>query len=781
MKKILSFLGALMLITAVSCSESVKESYESTVVRNYTAEKLSDVAAYRKESLTIPENCSMIWSFMPYNNGNDCILLGSGEKSPAMWHTSDFEDYDIIEFPEFDTGANYGLDTANDGTVVTFVVHTDSERDEDGLFPENAEYSFMIKNYSKDGTLVSSADVKDFIAIPDAMTSVEAVHSDGETVIAKISGAYEVFGVTGKYIGELSSDMGDIDSIGKNREGKLICTVAYKDGDTDKLKICLVNPDGTLTDYNAVTYNFSETPQGIQQGTGDYDFFLWSRSTIFGIKQDSADIEPLFAINAANLTSDLLKGLFLTDDGNIAVMSTDYSSWSMVFKKYIPRSKEEMEGIPVITIGTMGDGEYLMNQYVNPWNDAGHDFMLSLKAYDIEFDYENQKWLTDELMKDVVSGSLPDILITDGIEGEVNLMELGALCDLYEFIDKDETYNRDCFVPNVLECFETDGALYSLSNRFYLNVGQIAKTKFVGDGSDWSFDKYVDMTINPPVEIEIQYDSKQERLNQIFYTNWIDKSTKTCHYTDESFVKYLEWCNIPDNIESDYPDWSEIPEEEQQNNFILEQRRYIDDKAIFSDFNSLGTYEEYVRDTRGMFGGEEITYLETPTLDGNNNIAISADSENKELAWEYIKSTLADDNYITPVNSWKGPFPVTKSGLAIYEEQERSRYTDYSQIDGAKDDPEWKDYKGLTYQLSDCIYGDTVIKLGEITDEDVAFVNDMISRAEPSTDIYLPLTEDYYEIIKEETNSFFNGDTTAQQCAELIQSRVSIYLSEKFG
>lgn len=790
MKKILSILSALIMITAISCSEKTLPS-EKTAPQNYAAEKLSNIAAYKKESMKIPENCSQIWSFMPYNNGTDYLLLGSGMRIPEFWHTSDFENYEIVEFPEFDIGKAYDLDTANDGTVVTFVNHVDygdlepiglyeyPEDYDEELYNANAEYKFMIKTYSKDGTLASSADVADFGVVPDKMTNINGVCSDGKTVIATISGAYEMFSTDGTYIGELVTDKGDIDTIGKDKDGRLICSVAYKEDDKDKLKICFINPDGTLTDCNSTTYDFEETPQGIQQGTGEYDLFLWSRSTVFGIKSDTDEIVSLFNINVSGMTSDSMQGFALMDDGNMAALSNDYSSWSVNFKKYVPRTQEEMEGIPVLTFGVIGDGEWEMKEFINPWNDEGHDFIFELKAYDKDRDDEGFAHF-NQLQEDIISGNLPDIMLTKETVDEINLAEMGVLCDLYEFIDKDDTFTRDCFVPNVLECFETDGALYSLPNRFYLNIGQVAKTKFVGDGSDWNFDKYVDMTINPPVDIEIDYDSKQRRIGMISYTDWIDFDTYTCHYTDESFVKYLEWCNIPDNIESDYPDWSEIPEEEQQNNFILEQRRYIDDKVIFCDYSYCGTYEEYVRDTRGMFGGEEITYFETPTLDGDNNIAISANSEYKELAWEYIKSRCADESYKMPENGFQAPFPITKTGLKYYENFERTHYTDYTKYDETKDDPEWKDYKGVVYMLGYSIY-ENCIKCGEITDEDVQAVNDLIAKAEPSTESYIPLGYDFYNIVNEEVNIFFNGDTTAEQCAETIQSRVSIYLSEKFG
>lgn len=781
MKKFLSLLCALMLIT-VSCAEKPQE------ITSYTAEKISNIANYRKENLTVPENCNQIWTFMPYNKGGDYLLLGSGMRTPEFWHTSDFENYEMVEFPEFDIGKNYDLDTADDGTVVTFVVHADygdlepiglyeyPEGYDEELYDANAEYRFMIKTY-KDGSLVSSADAADFGVTPEKWTSIGGVYSDGETVIVSVSGAFEMFTVSGEYIGELSSDNGDIDTVGKNKDGRLICSVAYKDGDADKLKMCFINPDGTLADCNSVVYDFAETPQGIQQGTGDYDFLLWSRSTLFGIKPDG-EIVSLFNINTAGLTSDSIQGFVITDNGNTAVIYNDRSSWAVNFKEYIPRTQEEMEGIPVLTFGAIGGGDYILQNFVNTWNDEGHEFMFEYKNYDVRDDGTGKIDMS-ELREDMLSGNLPDIILFSQ-DYNVNLAGNGALCDLYEFIDNDEEISRETFVPNVLQCFENDGRLYSLPDRFSIQIETVAKTKFVGDGSDWNFDKYVDMTVNPPVDVEIEYDSKYARFSAISYTDWIDEENITCHYNDKSFVKYLEWCNIPEKIDIEYPDWSEISDEEQMAIMIEEARWFIDDRKIFK-YLSFYNYENYVRYTKGQFNGEELTYLDDPVLDGQDNISITASSEHKELAWEYIKSRISDDAYKLPEKGYTAAsFPITKTGLKYYENYERTHYTDFSQYDEITD-PEWRNYKGVTYQFGPYIYGDNVMQLGEITDEDVQAVNDLIASAKPSDAVYFPLSADYYEIIQEEIMNFFNGAMTAEECAEHIQNRVSIYLSERFS
>lgn len=798
MKKILSFLLAVTLIATVSCGE--KNPEEQEISQTYTAEQVADVAMYSKEKIDLPSEMNQAYTFMPYNNGAEYLILGAGMRIPEFWRfNADFTESEIVEFPDFDIGKSYDLDAANDGTVVVFVNHVDygdlepvglyeyPENYDEELYDANAEYKFMIKTFSKDGELLTSADVMGYDGIADKSSSINGVYSDGRIAIVGLSGGYETFSTDGTYIGELNSEEYDIENIGHNIDGRLICAVSYKEDDVKKMKFCFINEDNTLTDCNSTVYDYTGSVQGIQQGIGDYSLFMWSRSTVFGIRSDTAEIVPLLNINLSGYTSDFLKGVILADDGNMSAMFNDFKNYSVSFRKYIPRTPEEMEGIPVITYGVCsgeGQEQYAM-ETINAWNDEGHDFMLELKFYSI--DWDDTSVVLNEIQQDALSGDLPDIMETNrGFFGDLNLAEKGALCDLYEFIDNDEIVSRDYFVPNVLKCIETDGKLYSLPDRFYIEAGLVAKTKFVGSADDWSFGKYVDMVINPPVDITTKYDSKQIRMTSkglSLYYDWTDTETATCNFTDETFIRFLNWCNEPDNIDLDYSVLENTGYdslEEQNASYIEQQRKYIDDKAIF-DRMLFNRYADYVQNTRGKFNGEELIFLETPQIDTGDGLAISANSEHKELAWEYIKSRFSDDIYKSGMSDtmFLSPFPITKTGLKIYEDFERTHYFDYTKVEETKDDPEWKDYKGVTYPIGLMGFKNAV-KCGEITDDDVQAVNEFIANAKPSKYINSGVfTDDYYNIIDEEIERFFSGGCTAEQCADAIQSRISIYLSEK--
>ena len=788
MKKEISFFTALIFFaTAVSCSG------DSVPKQSYIAEKMS-VASYKKERVQLPAEMRQVYGFMPYNGGGNCLLIGTGARTPEFWRTNaDFTEFETIEFPEFDIGVSYDIDTADNGTVVTFVTHADygdlppiglyeyPEGYDEETYDNAAEYSFMIKTYSMDGELLNAAEVGDFGVVPDKSVSLNGLYSDGELVIVEINGTYEMFDISGKYLGELTSDNGDIDCIGHNNSGGLICAVSYEENDVDKLIFRNIGKNGSLTDSDNAVYELSETVYQILPGTDGYSLFIITNTSIYGIKSDTAEINALFNISVSGVPSNSVKGFYLTGDGQPAVLSND--STNVNLKKFTPRSEEETANIPVLTLGMYGEHMF-MTDYINAWNDSGNDFMIDTKVYSGE--YEEQSAVFDEISQDALAGELPDLLLLyNDCLGEIDLVKMNAVCDLYEFIDKEEVYGREYFVPNVLECFENEGKLVALPDRFSIELGTVGKTKFLGKAEDWSFEKMVDMVRDPPIELDNENDSKYDRLynGHVDWLNWVDFEKGTCNFKDELFYRYLNWCNEPADIETEfvYEPSEELTDEMREKEFSDQQREFLDDRELFS-VEGLMTYANYVDMTRGQFGGEELTYIETPVLFGGDDmLGISANSENKELAWEFIKSRFTDEYYSSFFieGSSTAPFPITKTGLKMYENWERSHYPDFSLQDDFKDDPEWRDYKGLIYPLS-FLDSKKSVKLGEITDEDVSEVNAFIANARPKEKEFYPESR-FYEIGQEEIERFFKGGCTAEECADAMQSRLEIYLSEHFG
>lgn len=840
MKKLLAFIFALTVWTACfSCesknnksksSSSSVSKEESPDTTGMTAVKLSDTA-YQKKSLELPADINMIYCSNVFNGGNNYLLLGSGKKSPQFWITDrDFTEFKEIDYPDFNVGANYNITVLDDGTAVTFVNNVDygdlpapdtsspdySQEEYDAA----ASYSFRIYTYAPDGSVLTANDVTSCPITPERDTAISGMASDGKTLVVSVNGSYEVFSIDGTYIGELTVDDGcSAECIGSDKDGNIICAVRT---DNESVQFCKVNSEGKAEKAD-LTYKFPETVSyDIVPGSGDYSMYVSSMTTIYGVRADDGTIESLFSLNAAGLNSSNFSDFAIGSDRKFIVPVTSYSDWSVSLKSFTPCDPAELENIPTITVGIFYQYDFF-SSVVEDFNENNSDCRIKVKYYNedipvpqnMDFDDDEavnayfkkiedaRSSAVEQLRQDVTKGTLPDVLVLDGgsditgIFGGVDLAGTGALCDLYDFMDKDDTLTRESFVPSVLNAADRsfDGHVYSIPTNFSIRLDNTAKTKFVKDVKKWDFDTYMDLIENESeilgnAPVNESYKTQNGRSSIINHWHWIDKEKAECHFDSPQFLRFLEYCQAGEpDPEPDENYIEEAPtDEEALQDYINQQCRYIEDKALLND-SYISRYNNYLYEIKGTFGNEDVTVL--GEVDGKMNTAvfnfpnsqyvIPECSENKELAWKFIKYRLSDKCYKDAYNTGAG-FPVTNSGLEIYRRKDQEPQNNEYAVG-------YEDYTGYLYPTG---YRDEngntkYLKLGNLTDDDIATVDKYIAGAvlssspDRASDEYTQKYNDVYDIYHEELLRLFHNEITPEECAYMIQNRMSIYLSENFG
>lgn len=797
MKRICAFITAvLMLGTAVSCRKE-SESRAGTA-ESFTAEQLGDVA-YKKSAIEIPSDMKMIYCLEPYNNSSNYLILGSGAQTPAFWTVdSAFTDFKAVDIPEFDIGVQYDIDVLEDGTIVGFLNDVSyGDLPEPDLeapdynpaeYEASAEYSYRIKTYSIDGKLLTETDITGFGEDPDGSTQITGIASDGEIIVVLLNGAYQVFGMDGRYIGELSAGDGwAADEIGRDSSGSLICAVTNEE---DKMQLRKINTEGKAEE-SSVTYDFPESIYcEMLPGTGDYSLYIMTFTTIYGVRSSDSSIEPLFSINKAGAVVQNLNGFARAADGEFVLPIVNYSDFSVKMRKYTPCDPSELENLPVITFG--------IPYAANSWQDKISDYNENIGDYQVEVKFYQEQ---EEIDEAALSGNLPDVLFmssADGSFGELNLADKDVLCDLYEFIDNDDTMSRENFIPQILENAEDmfEGHLYTVPRAFYLDIPYAAKTKFVGDIGEWNFDSYLELLENLPEGMGLtEYykedipDTKHNRLRNFYFDNWVDFENAECDFASESFIRFLEYCNKAPMVDvgEDFV-YSTPDEKDQREETAKLYRRYIDDLALFYT-GGIGTYSNYLIMKEGEFGGEPVKILGTPGLDGSTGVtinghdyfAINKTSEHKELAWDLVRYFISDEYYGDDINDYSG-FPVTYSGLEMMKQNEMKPQNNKG-IVGLEDDS----YTGYFYFAGYNEDGtDNILLLGGVTEEIADEVDALIAGAEivkgrSRGNVSFEVMNEFYNMGYEEIDRYFYGECTAEQCADAMQNRLSIFLSEKFG
>jgi hypothetical protein len=128
-------------------------------------------------------------------------------------------------------------------------------------------------------------------------------------------------------------------------------------------------------------------------------------------------------------------------------------------------------------------------------------------------------------------------------------------------------------------------------------------------------------------------------------------------------------------------------------------------------------------------------------------------------AWEFVRSFMLPDYQ----NNLSWNFPILKSALdaTFKEAMTPDYYTDETgkQVEQVKTSWGWDDFTADIYAA---------------TQTDVDTITALINSATTVSDY----DEQMYNIISEEAGAYFDGSKEAKDVADIIQSRIQIYISE---
>ena len=429
-----------------------------------------------------------------------------------------------------------------------------------------------------------------------------------------------------------------------------------------------------------------------------------------------------------------------------------------------------------LTVAFLSDvpGITQFDLYVDKFNRSQDSYNIREVDY-VQYNNENDEHLEGALKQlriDVAAGDSPDIMILSDHSTIQLLGQKGALADLYEFMENDPEVNRDTLMPNVLSALESgDGCLYSIAPQFIVHT--LAVKKKFGQRENWSVDDMISFYDNAPASADHLYDQVERgdmfnvMLKGMDYL--IEYEKAKCYFDSEDFVKVLEFCNrftdkvyVPEDPDGTY--WTEMSK------WLKNDRELLDIHMVDASDASLASDYSYLRD---VHFGENFTFVGYPGSNGNggkietlNEFAIADSCSDKEGAWQFVRYFFNDENQaVRGVNE-------TTSNRALYTT--RARKDQFEKwLEKSRYCYEWSDEEQKFVKAEESDYKGTIIH--SLSDEDV----EEFRRYRLSCDtLYDSLDPEIVSICKEEAAAYFAGDCSAQQAADYIQNRCSIYVSE---
>lgn len=350
----------------------------------------------------------------------------------------------------------------------------------------------------------------------------------------------------------------------------------------------------------------------------------------------------------------------------------------------------------------------------------------SLNGYEYQithYDYGEQ----EPYIADLTAGNAPDLVLF----GTTPFVEYPGLDvnneyydGLYEYIDADDMLSRDSFLPNLLEAMSRDGELKFLCRQVTI-ASFVARRSAVGDGYGLLPSDYERILAENERYLSLfdTFVTKSSLLDSVCIISesaFTDRENASCDFDNDYFRSLLEFCNS-----SPYDE-------------------FIDGQSVSIGFeNALLTPERISSVVRfnvmpGVYGDDPV-FVGFPDGDMGCSYyicglgyAIPAQSSNKEGAWAYIKHMLSVEaqRYVT-------------AGLPVI-------------------------LKAFELALED----------GDVSEDMQRRALELLERTK-----YAESVQDsgLKEIITDSCRNYFDGTATLDDTVDIIQSRVSVYMSEQYG
>lgn len=479
--------------------------------------------------------------------------------------------------------------------------------------------------------------------------------------------------------------------------------------------------------------NFTQSDM-LMTGFG-YDFAVRTDKEIYGCKMDG-ECELLDELSKMN--ADIDEKLVRVDENTILGLIPRTNG---LIRRY--RRENGVQQKSVVKVAILSDDSNDLRQNIMRFNRNNAKFEIEL------IDYSQSENPIVDMNCDISAGKSPDIIELSGIS--INRMaKKGILADLTPYFNEDERINENDLLNTVKEAMKIEQKYYYVAPEFSIYT-IIGKTSEVGNEEGWIFDdfySYAKGGKDDGIFLDDSADDLLSMFSETIISDHVDWKEQSCDFDTEEFKKILEFCKLYKNENS---------KDLTANSFEQGEVSLINAKVSPLDIQF---YEH-------LFG-EDITFIGFPNeskrgsfFKFSNCLGILESSKNKDEAWEFIslfmtKEYQGDSDNIVGLPTRKDAYK-----LAIKELAATTSYTDEL----------GKEIQPFEQEM---FYYDYSVKLEPLNEMDSKKYEALIQNTNRAFDYDSTILD----IIKDESQLYFDGKKNVDEVIDVINNRVSLYISE---
>ncbi len=528
-----------------------------------------------------------------------------------------------------------------------------------------------------------------------------------------------------------------------------VCTTFWDDMTNEQLthfyRLDAENRTAEEMHLNDIPDKQELTNLSLVDGSGDHLFYYITPERMYGVTAQG-DVQEIIHWNNSDFVRRSIVECEPLPDGKFLLGETT-SNASMIegdtFYVAEQRTAEETADTKFMTLAAV-DLSYGLEEAVLDYNrqETGWRIMM--------VDYPD----AETLKADMLGGIVADIICTENLHFE-NLASKGLFADWYTLMDADEDFRREDYLPNFFEALEYDGKLLRLTYDYTVET-YFAKTEFAPQKENYTAADYMDLLESAPDNMAaVPFIGRNNVVDWHLYEMldmFINWQTGECAFDSPEFVRALQWAeSLPENRKAEDMEF-----------FQSVDKLFLSDQALLRQ----STIRQPIRwhiIRRAYFRDAQITAVGMPMYagqEGNNgtflisdSVSVNAQSQYKDAAWNFMKYLLSEDYQKGLTDSMPIHIGVLDEKLTLATKMSATA----------------EQYRDMT-----------IVNVGAASEESMAELRAYICNiGRVSLWNGTDAQERIGTILSEEIERYFAGGCTAEECADAIQSRVSIYLSEQ--
>lgn len=409
------------------------------------------------------------------------------------------------------------------------------------------------------------------------------------------------------------------------------------------------------------------------------------------------------------------------------------------------------EGIKVLTMATY-NLSYSLELLIDMFNESSSDCKIKVVDYAAynNSDSNNNNGLI-RLNADIVAGFTPDLYDLTNLNAQ-SFIQNNLLENMGNYFSQFGV-DPQGVVSSVYESMLIGNEIYYIMPSFNL-LSVIGNRDTLGNNSHLTSDTFFSMASELPTEMLFGSEMTREaflRYALLFnLKEYINADTKTCSFTPAGFGRFLEFAShLPAEI-----DYSQIDSQDIARAYAGEQKLIL--SSISGDLISFFSYYDTAFSGKAEYVGFPSDFSSGTAFVPTALVGISSTSPYAEKSMEFIAFILSE--YCQSSGAIAG-LPINKNALEKRIDYWASEYDKFK--------------KSLV-----TVYDGIRIELGGVVSADYA--KEHIYAAIDKGDTLAIFDDALFQLIYNESQSYFVGKTTISQCLDVLNSKVQLYLAEKF-